>query len=115
MSAPEAVKNGTAWPGLRCPVAVALSEDGGKTFPLIRVMELGEGFVGEENKVNNRQYEYPYLMQASDGTLHLTFAYQTRLGVKWMTFTEEDVIGAKRGDSVYNPTSGEVDDKTVTK
>ena len=28
-----------AWPGLRCPVAVALSEDGGLTWPMIRHME----------------------------------------------------------------------------
>lgn len=114
-SAPEAVKNGTAWPGLRCPVTVALSEDGGNTFPLIRSIEVGEGFIGEENKANNRQYEYPYIMQASDGMLHLIYAYQTRRGVKWATFSEEDVIGAKRGDSVYNPTSGEVDEKIIAK
>lgn len=114
-SCPEAVKNGSAWPGLRCPVTVALSEDGGKTFPLIRTMELGEGYIGDENKSNNRQYEYPYICQASDGRLHLAFAYQTRRGVKWMSFTEEDVIGKVRGDSVYNPTSGEVDKDTIAK
>ena len=42
-----------AWPGLRCPVAVALSEDGGLTFPMIRWMERGEGYIGDENKTNN--------------------------------------------------------------
>jgi predicted neuraminidase len=110
-SAADAVKNGSAWPGLRCPVAVALSEDNGNTFPMIRNMERGEGYTGKENQTNNRQYEYPYLLQAADGSLHLTFAYQTRRGVKWMTFTEEDVMGARRGNSVYNPTSGEVDKK----
>lgn len=107
-SAPEAVKNGSAWPGLRCPVAVALSEDGGKTWPLIRNMELGEGYIGDENKSNNRQYEYPYLMQARDGMLHLAFAYHDRESVKWMTFREEDVLGAKRGAGIYNPTSAEI-------
>ena len=105
-SAPVTDPNTAAWPGLRCPVAVALSEDGGLTFPLIRYMELGEGFVGPENAANNRQYEYPYLMQARDGRLHLAYAYQTRRGVKWMSFTEEDVMGAKRGAGVYNPTAG---------
>ncbi len=114
-SCPEAVKNGSAWPGLRCPVTVALSEDGGKTFPLIRTMELGEGYIGDENKSNNRQYEYPYICQGSDGRLHLAFAYQTRRGVKWMSFTEEDVMGKTRGDAVYNPTSGEVDKDTIAK
>ena len=104
---PEADK--AAWPGLRCPVAVALSEDGGLTFPLIRHMELGEGYVGAENATNNRQYEYPYLMQSKDGMLHLAFAYQTRRGVKWMRFSEADVIGKKREKvGVYNPTSGEI-------
>lgn len=94
------------WPGLRCPVGVALSEDGGITFPLIRYLELGEGFAGVENRGNNRQYEYPCLIQARDGTLHLAFAYQNRRGVKWMSFREEDVIGQKReAQSIYNPTA----------
>ena len=97
-----------AWPGLRCPVAVALSEDGGKTFPLIRNMELGEGYIGDENAANNKQYEYPYLMQAADGMLHLAYAFETRRGCKWLTFSEEDVIGAKRGAGHYNPTAAQV-------
>lgn len=96
-----------AWPGLRCPVAVALSEDGGVTFPIIRWMERGEGFMGEENRTNNRQYEYPYLMQTSDEYIHLAFASHTRKGVKYMRFTEEDILGEKRQKAgYYNPTSG---------
>ena len=73
---------------------------------MIRHMELGEGYVGDENSTNNLQYEYPHLIQASDGRLHLAFAYRTRIGVKWMSFTEEDVMGAKRQtEGVYNPTA----------
>ena len=45
-SAPKAYTKKGAWPGLRCPITVALSEDGGKTFPLIRNIERGEGYVG---------------------------------------------------------------------
>ena len=87
---------------------MALSEDGGLTFPLIRWMERGEGYIGEENKTNNKQYEYPYLMQSADGRLHLTYAAYTRKCIKYVSFTEEDVIGAKRERvGVYNPTSGE--------
>lgn len=105
---PSPVPGKAAWPGLRCPVAVALSEDGGLTFPLIRWMERGEGYIGEENKTNNKQYEYPYLMQSADGRLHLTYAAYTRKCIKYVSFTEEDVIGAKRERvGVYNPTSGE--------
>ncbi len=104
----EEMRSKIAWPGLRCPVAVALSEDGGLTFPMIRWMERGEGYIGDENKTNNKQYEYPYIMQSADGRLHLTYAAYTRKCVKYVSFTEEDVMGAKRETyGVYNPTSGE--------
>lgn len=106
-SAPAAYGKKGAWPGLRCPVSIALSEDGGKTFPLIRHIERGQGYVGEENRSNNMQYEYPSLIQAADGMLHLAYAFETRRGVKWATLREEDVIGAHRGAGTYNPTSGE--------
>ena len=92
---------------------MALSEDDGRTFPLIRHMEAGEGFAGEENRFNNRQYEYPFLMQARDRSLHLVFAYRDRLSVKWMRFFEEDVCGKKRGIFTYNPTSGEIGGKKI--
>lgn len=107
--APNADPDSCAWPGLRCPVAVALSEDGGRTFPMVRYMELGEGFVGAENSTNNMTYEYPCLMQSRDGRLHLSFAYQNRSGIKWMSFTEENVMGTKRERSGrYNPTSAQI-------
>jgi predicted neuraminidase len=106
---PNPNPNDVAWPGLRCPIAVALSEDEGETWPIIRHFELGQGFVGEENKTNNKQYEYPYIMQAEDGTLHLAYAYSTRLSVKWIHFTEQDILGEKRESvGTYNPTSGKV-------
>lgn len=106
--APDTYGMRGAWPGLRCPVSIALSEDGGQTFPLIRHIERGEGYVGAENRSNNRQYEYPILFQSQDGMLHVAYAYQTRKGVKWVTLTEDAVIGKTRGQSTYNPTSGEV-------
>lgn len=107
-SAPQSYGQKGAWPGLRCPVSIALSEDGCKTFPLIRHIERGQGYVGDENRSNNMQYEYPCIMQAADGMLHLAYAYETRKGVKWVTLSEADVMGEKRGGGTYNPTSGEV-------
>ena len=87
-------------------MAVALSEDGGITFPLIRWMERGEGFIGEENQTNNKQYEYPYLMQSQDGMMHLAYAARTRQGVKYVRFTEQAVMGERRERiGVYNPTA----------
>jgi predicted neuraminidase len=97
-----------AWPGLRCPVAIALSEDGGLTFPLIRWVERGEGYMGDENRTNNRQYEYPYLMQSKDGMLHLAYAAYTRKGIKYVRLSESDVMGAKRESvGLYNPTAAQ--------
>lgn len=105
---PDPQPGKAAWPGLRCPVAVALSEDGGLTFPIIRWMERGEGYIGDENKTNNKQYEYPSIMQGADGRMHLAYAAFTRKAVKYVSFTEADVMGAKRERyGVYNPTSGE--------
>ena len=105
---PDPKPGKAAWPGLRCPVAVALSEDGGLTFPIIRLMERGEGYIGDENKTNNKQYEYPYLMQSRDGMLHLAYAARTRQGVKYVRFSEQDVLGAKRERvGLYNPTAAQ--------
>ncbi len=105
---PDPKPGKAAWPGLRCPVAVALSEDGGLTFPIVRWMERGEGYMGEENRTNNKQYEYPYLMQSRDGMLHLAYAAFTRLGVKYVRFSEQDVLGKKRERvGLYNPTAAQ--------
>lgn len=101
---PEAAK--VAWPGLRCPVAIAISEDNGVTFPLIRYLERGEGYNGEENKTNNKQYEYPNLIQTKDGKIHLAYAAYTRKGVKYVNVSEQGIMGSKREKKgLYNPTS----------
>lgn len=107
-SAPATYGKKGAWPALRNPVSIALSEDGGLSFPLIRNVERAEGYVGDENKFNNRQYEYPTIIQAADGMIHCAWAYQTRRGVKWIKLAEADIMGAKRGEGTYNPTSGDV-------
>lgn len=96
-----------SWPGLRNPVAVSVTEDFGKTWPIGRVLEAAEGYIGAENKTNNLQYEYPTLYQTKDGLLHLVYAYKNRLCVKYVRFSVEDLFGAKReADGLYNPTSG---------
>lgn len=98
-----------AWPGLRCPVAIAVSEDGGHTFPIIRNIERGEGYVGELNRTNNRQYEYPYLMQTTDGMLHLAYASRNRQCIEYVSLTVVSACGAKReAEGLYNPTSAKV-------
>ena len=73
---------------------------------MIRWLERGEGFMGEENKTNNKQYEYPYIMQSRDGKIHLAYAARTRKGVKYIKFSEKDIMGDKREQvGLYNPTA----------
>lgn len=107
-SASNATFGKIAWPGLRNPVAVSVSEDGGLTWPIGRIFEQAEGFIGTENKTNNAQYEYPTLYQDRQGTLHLVYAYKNRLSVKYVRFTVSDLFGdVREANGIYNPTSGE--------
>ena len=47
-------------------------------------------------------------MQSRDGMLHLAYAAYTRKGVKYVRFSEEDVIGRKREKvGLYNPTAAQ--------
>lgn len=107
-SAPNPEFGKVTWPGLRNPVAVSVTEDFGKTWPIGRILEAAEGYIGTENKTNNSQHEYPTIYQDSQGMLHLVYAYQNRLCIKYCRFTVTDLFGEKRESiGVYNPTSGE--------
>lgn len=104
---PDPQPGKAAWPGLRCPVAIALSEDEGNTFPMIRNLERGEGYEGDENRTNNKQYEYPFIMQTKDGRIHLVYAAYTRKEIKYVCVSEQGIAGIKREKvSLYNPTAG---------
>lgn len=47
-------------------------------------------------------------MQGKDGRLHLAYAYKNRIGIKYVSFTEEDVMGSKRETvGLYNPTAAQ--------
>ena len=48
------------------------------------------------------------MMQTHDGMIHLAYAARTRLGIKYMCFHEEDVLGRKRERvGLYNPTAAQ--------
>lgn len=93
---PGADPDKTLWPGLRCPIAVAASEDEGKNWPYIRLMEMGFGFVGSDNLNRNPQFEYPWIMQSRNGLYHLVYAWRNRRGICYQCFTEEDLLGTER-------------------
>ena len=85
----------TDWTRLRCPIAIALSDDNGKTWPVIRLVEMGDGYIGKENDVNNHRYEYPVVMQSADGRLHIAYSYYDRRCVKYVVVTEGWIRGEK--------------------
>ncbi|MCE5343294.1 MAG: glycoside hydrolase [Eubacteriales bacterium] len=83
----------TVWPKQRCPVTIAISRDGGLTWPWRRVVEPGEGFVGPWNDVNNRRYEYPVMLQSADGNIHCAYSWGTRRQIKYVTVNESWITG----------------------
>lgn len=90
----------TVWPDQRCPVTLAVSEDGGRTWPYRRIIEAGEGFTGEWNDINNGRYEYPVIMQTADGRLHIAYSwgnlkYGKRKCIKYVSVDEKWVRGDK--------------------
>jgi predicted neuraminidase len=86
----------TVWPFQRCPVTLAISEDGGKTWPFRRIIEMGEGFVGPWNDINNRRYEYPVIMQGADKKIHAAYSWGTRRCVKYICIDEQWIRGPKK-------------------
>lgn len=85
----------TVWPNQRCPVTVAISGDGGVTWPYRRIIEMGEGFVGPCNDINNRRYEYPVMMQGRDSKIHAAYSWGTRKNIKYVCLTEKWIRGEK--------------------
>ncbi|MCD7965896.1 MAG: exo-alpha-sialidase [Clostridiaceae bacterium] len=95
----------TVWPALRCPVALAVSEDGGKTWPYRRIAEAGDGYTGAWNEGNNRRYEYPVIMQGRDGAIHAAWSWGDRACVKYMRVDEKWIRGKeKKAGGERNPT-----------
>lgn len=90
----------TIWPDQRCPVALAISEDGGLTWPYRRTLEFGEGFTGKWNDINNGRYEYPVMMQGADSKIHVAYSWGNlkfgkRKCVKYICIDEKWICGDK--------------------
>ena len=95
----------TVWPRQRCPIAIAISDDEGMTWPIRRIIEPGEMFFGPFNDINNRRYEYPVMMQGIDGRIHTAWTWGTRKNIKYAVIDEKWIRGEKICDSaIYNPT-----------
>ncbi|WP_104663782.1 sialidase family protein [Ensifer adhaerens] len=68
------------WGVPRAPVALCLSEDGGKTFPVHLLIEDGPGtcLSNDSTDGRNKEMSYPWLIEGPDGTMHLAYTYHRR-------------------------------------
>jgi predicted neuraminidase len=68
------------WGTPRAPMTLALSADGGRTWPMRRDLETGDGYCLTNNSREglNRELSYPSVHQTPDGMLHVAFTYHRR-------------------------------------
>ena len=93
--------------GPRKPLSVALSVDGGKTWPWVRDVETGTPGKDAEydlpDKVGHDEYSYPSVKQGPDGNLHMSYTFR-RATIKYVTFSEDWIrqggtVGEYKGGS----------------
>ncbi|SCC24246.1 Predicted neuraminidase (sialidase) [Kosakonia oryzendophytica] len=65
------------WGAPRAPMTVAISPDGGKSWPWQRNLDEGDGYCMTNNSQEklNREFSYPSIKQGADGNLHIAYTY----------------------------------------
>ena len=65
------------WGTPRAPMTLALSEDGGHTWKVVRDLDDGDGYCLTNNSREglNRELSYPSIHQGPDGALHIAYTY----------------------------------------
>ncbi|WP_200551910.1 exo-alpha-sialidase [Kosakonia sp. LAM2021] len=65
------------WGAPRAPMTVAISPDGGKSWPWQRHLDEGDGYCMTNNSQEklNREFSYPSIKQGADGKLHIAYTY----------------------------------------
>jgi predicted neuraminidase len=82
------------WGAPRAPMTIALSRDGGRTWPHRRNVEVGDGFCMTNNSEGklNRELSYPSVTQDDDGMIHVAFTY-FRQRIKYVRLSEDWIAG----------------------
>ncbi len=93
-STPASTGKTAFWGTPRAPMTLAISEDGGKTWPYSRNLEVGDGYCMTNNSELqlNREYSYPSIKQTADGAIHIAYTY-FRQKIKYVRVTEDWVKG----------------------
>ncbi|MER6013338.1 sialidase family protein [Streptomyces bluensis] len=68
------------WGAPRAPLSLAVSSDGGRTWPQRHDLETGDGHCLTNNSRDglNRELSYPSITQTPDGTLHIAYTHHRR-------------------------------------
>ena len=94
-AAPKTKSGKTAfWGTPRAPMTLAISEDGGKTWPHKRNIETGDGYCMSNNSAKqvNRELSYPSIKQGADGALHIAYTH-FRQTIRYVRVAEAWVKG----------------------
>ncbi len=89
-AAPPATGRSAFWGAPRAPMTLAISEDEGRTWPVRRNLEVGDGYCMTNNSKDrlNREFSYPSICQTADGRLHITYTYW-RQAIKYVRVGED--------------------------
>ena len=76
-------------------MTLAISEDGGRTWPFKRNLEVGDGYCMTNNSELqlNREYSYPSIKQTEDGVLHIAYTFY-RQKIRYARVREDWVKGS---------------------
>lgn len=98
-NSPRVTINGKIRPGPRKPVTLAISADGGKTWPWMRNIETGRPSatiaLEKEKKPGREAYSYPVVVQDLDGKIDVAFTYR-RETIKFMRLPESWIKQGKQ-------------------
>ena len=89
-AAVEAPDNGAVWGIPRAPLSLAISRDGGKTFPWRVDLDTGSGYCLSNNSKDglNREFSYPSITEDAEGRLHIAYTYFRR-AIKYVRLEPE--------------------------
>lgn len=91
---PERTGKTAFWGAPRAPMTVAISADGGKSWPWMRNLDEGDGYCMTNNSEQklNREFSYPSIKQGEDGNLHIAYTWY-RQAIKYVRVSPQWVKG----------------------
>lgn len=80
------------WGAPRAPMSLAISEDEGKTWQVLRHLDEGDGYCMTNNSQDkrNREFSYPSIIQTPDNNLHISYTY-FRQAIKYVQLSLEEI------------------------